>query len=346
MSLGKAADQPVIISGGGLAGLSLGVALMRRGVPVELHEQGRYPRHRVCGEFVCGVEAATLNFLGIERFFAPADRLRSSIWYWQGKRVWQRALPRAAYGLSRYGLDFALVEELRAGGARVREKSYFRPNRPEGIVLATGRSSGRGGFLGFKAHVTGLSLGADLELHLGSGGYVGLSPVEGGWVNVCGLFSPEFGLRAGRREALLAHCRATGLVSLADRLGGAVWSDESCQGIAGVICGPAPGQRGPPLVRIGDAWGVTPPFTGNGMSIALESAALAVGPLEKWSRGELPWSLTVAAVEKACRRTFARRLRVAGWLHPWLFRPGRQRILIPLAQSGFLPFNTVFRWSH
>ena len=44
--------RPVRIAGGGLAGLSLGVALARRGVEVEVQEALAYPRHRVCGEFV------------------------------------------------------------------------------------------------------------------------------------------------------------------------------------------------------------------------------------------------------------------------------------------------------
>ena len=54
--------QPSIeIVGGGLAGLSLGVALRREGVPVTLFEAGDYPRHRVCGEFIAGLAETTAN---------------------------------------------------------------------------------------------------------------------------------------------------------------------------------------------------------------------------------------------------------------------------------------------
>ena len=41
--------RQITIAGGGLAGLSLGVALRRADVPVVLHEAGRYPRHRATG---------------------------------------------------------------------------------------------------------------------------------------------------------------------------------------------------------------------------------------------------------------------------------------------------------
>ena len=47
--------QPIEIVGGGLAGLSLGLALRQQDIPVTLFEAGSYPRHRVCGEFITGL---------------------------------------------------------------------------------------------------------------------------------------------------------------------------------------------------------------------------------------------------------------------------------------------------
>ena len=57
--------NPITIAGGGLAGLSLGIALQSRGVTVTLHEASTYPRHRVCGEFISGVSEETLETMGI-----------------------------------------------------------------------------------------------------------------------------------------------------------------------------------------------------------------------------------------------------------------------------------------
>ncbi len=56
---------PVTIVGGGLAGLTLGIALRQHNVPVQLHESGHYPRHRVCGEFISGHGQASLERLGL-----------------------------------------------------------------------------------------------------------------------------------------------------------------------------------------------------------------------------------------------------------------------------------------
>ena len=71
--------HPISIAGGGLAGLSLGIALQSRGVSVTLHEASTYPRHRVCGEFISGVGGGNARRAGHRRLSgggdAPAKRL-------------------------------------------------------------------------------------------------------------------------------------------------------------------------------------------------------------------------------------------------------------------------------
>ncbi|MFM7376435.1 MAG: hypothetical protein ACKO39_14995, partial [Chthoniobacterales bacterium] len=57
----------VVIVGGGLAGLGLGLALRRNAVPVTIHEAGRYPRHRVCGEFITSLDRHTREELGLDK---------------------------------------------------------------------------------------------------------------------------------------------------------------------------------------------------------------------------------------------------------------------------------------
>jgi menaquinone-9 beta-reductase len=58
-------SKAVTIVGGGLAGLTLGIALRRRNIPVTVWESGAYPRHRVCGEFISGRGQAVLEYLGL-----------------------------------------------------------------------------------------------------------------------------------------------------------------------------------------------------------------------------------------------------------------------------------------
>jgi 2-polyprenyl-6-methoxyphenol hydroxylase-like FAD-dependent oxidoreductase len=63
-----AGAKRIAIVGGGLAGLTLGIALRQREVAVTICEAGHYPRHRVCGEFISGRGQATLARLGMNNF--------------------------------------------------------------------------------------------------------------------------------------------------------------------------------------------------------------------------------------------------------------------------------------
>ena len=68
--------ETITIVGGGLAGLTLGIGLRQRGVAVTLWEAGRYPRHRVCGEFISGrgqSSLARLRLLGLVQSAGARD---------------------------------------------------------------------------------------------------------------------------------------------------------------------------------------------------------------------------------------------------------------------------------
>mgnify|MGYP001386703205 CR=1 FL=1 len=67
--------KPITIVGGGLAGLTLGIGLRRRGVPVAIWEAGHYPRHRVCGEFISGRGQETLTRLGLRELLDRAGAI-------------------------------------------------------------------------------------------------------------------------------------------------------------------------------------------------------------------------------------------------------------------------------
>ena len=70
----------VEIIGGGLAGLSLGLGLRARGVPARLIEAGTYPRHRVCGEFITGLDEGTRRELQLTDILSGARLARSVLW--------------------------------------------------------------------------------------------------------------------------------------------------------------------------------------------------------------------------------------------------------------------------
>jgi menaquinone-9 beta-reductase len=331
--------REITIAGGGLAGLALGLGLRRRGVPVTLHEAARYPRHRVCGEFISGVGESTLAELGLVEDLADAARHRGVVWFRRGRKILGDELPVPALGISRHRLDERLARRLREAGGTVVEGSRFPREARDGVVWAAGRRPTRGGWIGLKCHLLDFPMSRGLEMHLGGNGYLGLTPVEDGRVNACGLFRVDRALRAEGSGLLLEYLRQGGNRELAGRMAVAERDEASFLGVAGFRLGWQPDGEG--FCAIGDAAGMIPPFTGNGMSMALESAELALGPLAAWSAGECAWPEVAAAVRRDARARFRRRLANAMAIHRVLLHGAGQQVLEWFARGGLLPFRPL-----
>lgn len=337
--------REIEIIGGGLAGLSLGLALRRAGVAVTLFEAGQYPRHRVCGEFIAGLGDGTIAALGLAPFLAGARRHREVAWvFGNGSAVRRQRLPEPALGISRHRLDAALAAAFVEEGGQLRTGVRVTDTQArDGRMLCTGRRRANPGWMGLKFHVRGLTFATDLELHLGDQCYVGLAPVEDDRVNVCGLFSRR-PLCAKGANLLLGYLQAAGLGSLAQRIAAADIDTASFCAVAGVACDPGiTTGTGPSL---GDAAGVTPPFTGNGMAMAFQSAESALPHLLAYARGETSWTACSGLIHEALAGRFNRRLSSASLLHPWLLRPSRQRWLRALAPVRFPPLRPLYALLH
>jgi flavin-dependent dehydrogenase len=72
---------------------------------------------------------------------------------------------------------------------------------------------------------------------------------------------------------------------------------------------------------IGDAVTMIPPVTGNGMSMAFESAEIAIEPLTRYSRGETTWPEARNTIAQKCDAAFAERLIWARRLQWLMFSP-------------------------
>src|ERR1035437_10008022 len=111
--------KSITIVGGGLAGLTLGIGLRQRGVPATLWEAGHYPRHRVCGEFICGRGQETLARLGLRDWLERAGAVGAdtAAFFSATQSTGPRPLPSRAICLLRFSLDATLAEKLRELGA-------------------------------------------------------------------------------------------------------------------------------------------------------------------------------------------------------------------------------------
>ena len=167
-------------------------------------------------------------------------------------------------------------------------------------------------------------------------------------MNVCGLFHRRPGLELDRASALPAYLRASGLDELADRLAGAEIDPASHCAVSALSFGRAPADDGSATERLslGDAHAFVPPFTGNGMSMAFQSSALALDPLLAYARGEAAWSATVATVRDRLRARFRLRLAGSTLLHRVLLEPAAQAAFRATARAGLVPFSSLYRVTH
>lgn len=334
-------NRSIEIVGGGLAGLSLGIALQRRGIAVRVEESGSYPRHRVCGEFINGVSRGTLESLSVAGSLRDALPLRTSAWFRGNDRILEIELPEPALGISRFRLDERLAETFSRLGGELHTGVRRAAEPGEGLVWAAGRrvdSASR--WLGLKVHALDMEILNDLEMHLGSGGYVGLARIEGGKTNVCGLFRRRQNLRGRGSELLVHYLEANGLERLAGRLRESKRDEEPFLGVSAIRLGRQ--ESVPGLFALGDADRMIPPFTGNGMSMAFEAAECGIEPLLNYARNDMEWDACVAEVRRHLARRFSKRLLAARMLHPLLFRRSGRGLLATGARTGVLPFRTIF----
>jgi len=341
--------NPLTIVGGGLAGLALAAAAARSGATVTLCEAGLLPRPRVCGEFISGLKPDVINKLGLAPHLRDAVVNRTTGWHAGGNLRWAADLPEPALGLSRPVLEERLLDDFTTAGGELRLNTRIPPptgsNNPPGIIWSAGRrADATSPWIGLKIHCRNLHLRHDLEVHFSVGGYVGATRIEGGRVNVCGLFRVQPELRGPKEALLLSYLTACRLKSFAERFANGDPDPASVAAVSGLDFTRT--WREPHRLSLGDHFGAIPPYTGHGMALALENAAAALDPLLAYSCGDLAWNEAVRTIRRAVAAQQSARLRYARWLHPFLLQPAGQKILLTLADRHLLPFQFFYRLTH
>lgn len=285
--------------GAGPAGSAAALAALAEGAAVSIAEKSRTPRHKVCGEFLSPGAPEVLEALGVWREIMRLGPSPIRTFILRAGSVERRyTLPEYGFGISRFHFDRVLYEQaLRRGATAMTERVPGAAT-----VIATGRRAvqPRGSRLfGFKAHFSGPARDA-VELFFFPGWYVGVSPIEGGLTNVCGL-APE-GLLAAKRFAF--DDLVGDAAPLAERLR-PLCRTMSWMTVGPVVFAPARGVASDPYgYPAGDALSFVDPFTGTGILNALLTGGMAGAAA---ARGTTP-----AAYLARCRRSLDGPFRVAG----------------------------------
>ncbi len=339
-------SQPILVAGGGLAGAAAAIRLARAGQCVTLVERTTGPAHKICGEFLSREALADLAALGIDPLALGAHPI-THLRVVRGAATARVRLPFRGLGLSRYRLDEAMLDRAAASGAEIRRGETFRldGHGTHTLFLATGKHDVRGiprrhsasaeRLVGFKSYFRlspsqQRALAGHIELLMFPDGYAGLQLVEDGLANLCLLVDrARLDHSGGAWPALLASLQQDS-GHLADRLADATEQLERPLAIARTPFGfvHRPGRADPARIfRLGDQAAVIPALTGDGMSIALHSAALA-------SRIHLAGG-DAALYHRTLHRDVAGQVRRATALYAAGTRPAGQRLL--MAAAALLP---------
>jgi geranylgeranyl reductase family protein len=146
---GAAFDADVIVVGGGPAGAATAIHLARAGLSVLILERARFPRDKVCGDFVGPVGLVELERIGVAHRGVPHwNEVDRAALFADGVELVTYTLPRVE-GLPSYGcvvprliLDATIAGAAQRAGARIEEDTCvagFRSSS-EGVEVVARRA--------------------------------------------------------------------------------------------------------------------------------------------------------------------------------------------------------------
>lgn len=333
----------LIIIGGGPAGTSAAISAARQGASVLLLERGRFPRHKVCGEFVSAESLSLLrDLLDLQHaaLLHDAVRIPRARMFLDGRILHASVDPPAA-SIARFDLDAALWHSAESAGVYARQQATVQSvggSRPFRIVTAGKEfearalvnASGRWSnlnlapaengarsekWLGVKAHFAEPVSEPSVDLYFFDGGYCGVQPVGAGRVNASAMVRAD--VASSLPEVFARH------PELRER--SRIWTlvSDPVSTSPLIFRHPQPERDG--ILMAGDAAGFVDPFVGDGISLALRSGSLAARSLKSFLAGEASLNDAVRSYSQAYKESLLPVFRTSSKIRRMLVLPGYLR---------------------
>ena len=367
----------VAIVGAGPAGSTVALQLARTGYEVVVLERSRFPRMKVCGDYLCAGAVNALRDLGVgDSVLAGAHPIRSIALHAFGARARMRLPGSGAASLARAQLDERLLAQARTAGATVIHGVYLRADETARALCIHYRDQhgvqrefetrvlvGADGAWSTVAQRAGLvdaarragrwAVGGELRdqpashellMYVGTGGYYARNPLSATSTNSM-LVMPR-PARAPEADAVVERITRGACRFEREKIDHPVAVGPLRYRASRIMAGR--------ILLTGDAAELLDPFTGQGVATAIElssaAAAAAAGLLRGKPSGDVArsytaqWRTIVAPrrtlgrlIETLIRNPFLRR-RVAAGMH----RDPRAAHAILASACGIAPARDAF----
>lgn len=349
-------NNEISIIGGGLAGLTAAIDLLKRGFSVTLFEKNDYPKHKVCGEFISNEVLPYLKDLGLDiEFLQPTNISQTRLSTHSGKTI-KANLPLGGFGISRYTLDNYLYKKVLELGGKVIKDSvtsikfsddFFtivtQSNQvfESKIVLgAFGKRSNldielqrnfiqqKSPWLAVKAHYSGNFPNDLVGLHNFDGGYCGISKVENDVINICYLVQYESFKKYKNitdfQEKVMSKNKNLETIFKESKL-----LFENPLTISQISFEDKPKIENHVLM-IGDSAGLIHPLCGNGMAMAIHSAKIASNLVDDFLQNKISRTTMESNYSSIWNKTFQKRIKFGKFLSKLLLNSYLSKVTMNL----------------
>ncbi len=366
-------NSEIIIIGGGLAGLTAGIHLSKKGVSVVIIEKNDYPKHKVCGEYLSNEVLPYFEWLDLNlSSLNPVNINEIQLSTKKGSTI-KTKLPLGGLGISRYELDFYLYKKALSNGCKILieevEKINFRNNKfsittsnstlliADFVIGAYGKRSNidvrlnrnfiqqKSPWLAVKGHYF-LNFPNDLVgLHNFNGGYCGVSKVENNVVNICYLtkytsFKEHKNIHDFQNLVLRQNPHLNELFSNATLL------FEKPLTISQISFAEKL-QIENHILMVGDTAGLIHPLCGNGMAMAIHSAKLVSELIIDYTSDAIKTRMELEKqYEKNWSSNFEKRLKFGRILSKILLRPKLSEALIRIVIMFPFALRAIIKKTH
>lgn len=330
-------NYPVVIIGGGLAGLISSIELARRGIGVLLIERKSYPYHKVCGEYVSNEVRPYLESLGLDLAGLGAVSITNFRFTSPKGNVLDTRLDLGGFGLSRFALDYALYALAVEAGVDFAlnttvtkvdwQDDHFVIQTSEGTAYDSEICLGAYGkrtrldkqldrafmekespYVGVKYHIRGDFPTDVIALHNFKNGYCGMSAIEDDKQCLCYLTERSNIKQAGsipemERSIMYRNPHLKAIFSNAEFL------YDKPEVINEISFAPKKCVENH-ILMAGDSAGLITPLCGNGMAMAIRAGSMAAREVERYFRQHHSRPQLEDTYQKAWHREFATRLTV------------------------------------